>query len=239
MNKYSIIIPCYNECSRGNLFYNIREVLHNASFYFKDFEIIIVDDCSNDNTFDNLKNEFSDEKSIRILKNNINRGKGYSIRNGIKHSDGNYIIYMDADLSVPLYYFREFRDISDDNICIIASRHLKESQIMNKDISTIRKLGTSMSILLLKYMYHLNVSDSQCGFKMFYIDDKFDADSFVTDRWLFDIELLLYLKKLGYKITEFPVIWNNNTNSTLNPSNALGTSLIEIKKINEKLREEK
>jgi len=85
----SIVIPTYNEENNiGHVLADIRE-----NFQGQDYEIIVVDDGSVDNTFEKLKAE----KNIILIRNNKNRGYGKSIKIGVERSSGEIIIMMDAD----------------------------------------------------------------------------------------------------------------------------------------------
>ena len=94
--KLSILIPCYNEVSSIDLI--INKVLKNLEFYnFSNYEIVIVDDFSNDGTKKKLE-MFSKNEKFRIILHDHNQGKGAAIRTGIKNIDGDILIIQDADL---------------------------------------------------------------------------------------------------------------------------------------------
>ena len=90
---FSIVIPLYNEAQ------NINELLREIkqqNFPYKNFEIILVDDCSIDDTIKVIK-ENNDLSNIQIIKNNENRGQSYSILKGIKKSSYDIIVTIDGD----------------------------------------------------------------------------------------------------------------------------------------------
>ena len=94
--KLSILIPCYNEVSSIDLI--INKVLKNLElFNFSNYEIVIVDDFSNDGTKKKLE-MFSRNEKFRIILHDHNQGKGAAIRTGIKNIDGDILIIQDADL---------------------------------------------------------------------------------------------------------------------------------------------
>ena len=189
----SIIIPCYNEASRLDLKGNIESVLNYLKRHdFKNYELILVDDHSVDNTLEVLK-QFNNYNTCRVYSNARNSGKGYSIRKGMFEAIYDYILYMDADLSVPLENIAVFCSMIADNTCIIASRYLPNSTIVNQRSKLRRLMSTFTRIFLIK-LCGLSVSDSQCGFKMFKFNEGMYPDSLEPSRWLFDIELLRYLK---------------------------------------------
>ena len=90
----SIIVPIYNE---GNI---IKSNIKKISNFFKknyDYEIILIDDGSKDNTLEVLNSIKGDR--VKVLFNQTNKGKGYSIKKGIEHSKGKIILTTDADMS--------------------------------------------------------------------------------------------------------------------------------------------
>ena len=90
--KVSIIVPCYNELN------TIEEIVLRILKYVKyDKEIIIVDDGSSDGTEDIIRNKLSTQVS-KLIQNDKNYGKGYSVRKGIQAATGDIIVIQDADL---------------------------------------------------------------------------------------------------------------------------------------------
>ncbi|MDL1965810.1 MAG: glycosyltransferase, partial [Candidatus Desulfofervidus auxilii] len=124
----SVIIPAYNEEARiKNTLEKIHSYLKNQDYTY---EIIIVNDGSTDNTWA-LVNEIAQKiKEVRILKNEKNRGKGFTIKKGFLNAKGKYLLFTDADLSTPIEeveklisWLKKGYDIA------IGSRALKESHI--------------------------------------------------------------------------------------------------------------
>ena len=235
MCKYSVIIPCYNENSRGILIPNVNNVKSYCDYFIKDYEILVIDDGSTDNSYDILLSAYKYYNNIKIYKLDENKGKGYSLRYGISKVSGEYIIYMDADLSTPLYYLRSILELIDENTCVIATRYAKESDITSKT-SLIRKFISFCARHLINFETGLCLTDTQCGFKMFHKNKEFDISKLEVDTWLFDVELLLYLKSLNYEIKELPIIWNNMEDSRVKPISATINSMKELNFISNKYK---
>src|SRR5579883_2230094 len=98
--KYSIVIPAYNEAER------ITRTLETLVAYIAeqswDAEIIVVNDGSRDKTVQTVQSFAQIHPSIRLLENPGNRGKGYSVRHGMLHASGDIVFFTDADLSSPI-----------------------------------------------------------------------------------------------------------------------------------------
>ena len=91
--KISIIIPCYNE---EKTLYEIYQKVNNFDNFEK--EIIIIDDCSKDNTQKVISKIKDENPLVKTEKHENNLGKGGGIRTGLKHATGNIVLIQDADL---------------------------------------------------------------------------------------------------------------------------------------------
>lgn len=226
--KLSVVIPCYNEASRGNFKKRIEDVLK----YLKEcesissFEVICVNDGSTDDTLNILQN-FGN--SIILISHN-NRGKGYSLKRGFEICTGELCLMMDADLSVPLEYIEQFYlELKENkNLALIGSRRCDGAQVLNEQSSVRRGIG-KISRFITQKILGLDIIDTQCGFKM--TRSKYVKEilgNIHSNRWLFDIELLIYLQSKNIKLIEIPVSWGTELESTLRSFNAVITSAWEI-----------
>lgn len=226
--KLSVVIPCYNEASRGNFKKRIEDVLK----YLKEcesissFEVICVNDGSTDDTLNILQN-FGN--SIILISHN-NRGKGYSLKRGFEICTGELCLMMDADLSVPLEYIEQFYlELRENkNLALTGSRRCDGAQIL-KEQGTIRRGIGKISRFITQKILGLDIIDTQCGFKM--TRSKYVKEilgNIHSNRWLFDIELLVYLQNKNIKLVEVPVSWGTELESTLRSFNAVITSAWEI-----------
>ena len=96
---FSVVIPAYNEQSV------IRDSVTRVAKYLEklgDAELLVVDDGSRDQTREIVRELCGRFPCVRLLQNDRNRGKGYSIRHGILESRGDYVLYTDADLVYPI-----------------------------------------------------------------------------------------------------------------------------------------
>ena len=116
--KITVVIPAYNEARKVEPTINeVKEFLVENGY---SFEIIIVDDGSDDNTLNIVKRykAINSMENIIILENNPNRGKGYAVRRGIMEANGDYVLFMDADNATRIFemekmlpYFENIYDV--------------------------------------------------------------------------------------------------------------------------------
>lgn len=210
--KYSVIVPAYNEEKR------IIETLQKAQDFFDKkgdvYEVIVVNDGSSDKTVEVVKN-FSN--NIQVIQNPQNMGKWYSIKNGVFHASGEYILFIDADNSTPIENFTKLEKHIDKYDVIIGSRHMKESEIGKKQPWYRRMVGR-LGNKLINLVLIKGIKDTQCGFKLFKYNSAINIFPFQKiNRFGFDMELLFISKIKGYTIKEVPVSWFNDEGSRLHP----------------------
>jgi len=159
--KLSIIIPCYNEQS------TIKEIIYKIKNQSKiDKEIIVVDDYSQDKTRDILQQDLKDIIH-KVVLNDQNYGKGYSIRKGIEHSTGDYILIQDADLEYnPSDYNKLLNPIINNMADVVyGSRFLGNNE--RRVLYFWHTLGNKFLTLLSNMFSNLNLTDMEVGYKVF------------------------------------------------------------------------
>jgi dolichyl-phosphate beta-glucosyltransferase len=210
----SIIVPCYNESDK--LEKNIRKIIDfiNNQTKIINYEVIIVNDGSEDSSEDKIQ-ELSDKfANIKGINYKPNAGKGKAVKEGIKCSLGEWIVFMDADLSTDLSAINKSISLIDsNNLVVIGSRKHKDTNMI-KSQKFIRKFIGYTCSFLTNIIIPLNIKDTQCGFKMFNGDLARKAIQKQTlNGFAFDVELLYICKLNGCKIKEFGVIWENDEDS--------------------------
>jgi dolichyl-phosphate beta-glucosyltransferase len=208
----SVVIPAYNESKV------ISETLNKLTDYFDNkpylFEFIIVNDCSTDQTAELVRNLSVAKPYIRLINNESNQGKGFSVKKGVLAARGNYILFKDADLSTPLIEVEKMLLLLADGYdLVIGSRALAGSKLILKQHWLRQLMGKTFNIFV-KLLVFNGINDTQCGFKCF----KKEAAQRIFSlqrlrRFCFDVEILYIAKKLGFKIKEVPVSWSNRSDS--------------------------
>lgn len=212
--KLSLIIPVYNESKRINK--GLTQALNYLKSQPYSWELIVVDDGSTDHSTSEVAKNISDgsrldSSEVKLIRTARNFGKGHAIRLGVEASRADYIVFSDIDFSVPPDFITLFLVELKSTDIVIGSRRLSQSQVVKRQNFFRESLGhgfTKLSNLVLG----LNHSDLTCGLKGFRSKVAHDLFSRQTlNRWAFDAEILYLANKLGYQVTELPIVWNNHS----------------------------
>jgi len=183
-----------------------------------DAEVIVVNDGSRDNTAEIVLHSMAKDPIVKLLENPGNRGKGFSVRNGVLNALGRIILFTDADLSAPIEEAPRLLGALDAGADIaIGSRWLRaETQTERQPLH--RQLFGRVFNLMLRVSLGLQFADTQCGFKAF---KRAAAQAIFPlqriERWGFDPEILFLARKLGFKVEEVPVLWGHSGGARINP----------------------
>jgi dolichyl-phosphate beta-glucosyltransferase len=207
ITSISFVFPLYNESKRlENLCNQITKfIFENTNL---NYEIIFVNDGSKDGTSKIIKNYKSNLNSkLKIINYKKNRGKGHAIKKGVLRSKKDWILTLDADLSVNMnqlfYWNRKYK--LKKNIAYFGSRNLKNSIVSKKFYRFI--FGYLLNLVLFKIL-NIKITDTQCGFKLY--NRKYALKIFKELKiydFSHDIEIIYLLKKYQVYIKELPVTW--------------------------------
>jgi len=206
MPRLSLIIPAYNEEQR--LVPHLAQVLDYLRREFPDFELIIVDDGSADQTAQLVQAALVAEARAQLISYQPNRGKGYAVRAGVLASQGEAVVFLDADLSTPVEEIPRALEALRTAQVVVGSRSLPTSDIRVRP-PLYRRLATAIFDMVKHLMVGLwNLSDTQCGFKAFRgsVARQLFAQGKI-DRFMFDVEILYLAERAGLRIREIPVQW--------------------------------
>lgn len=209
----SIIIPAYNEAPRiGRSLDALLQFLNSSTYRA---EVIVVDDGSKDATAQAVNARVADYRvaghELRIVTNTPNRGKGFSVRRGVREATGDLILFTDADLSSPIAEAPKLIDpiVAGRADVAFGSRALNR-ELIGVHQPRMRELGGIVFNFCMKMITGLPFKDTQCGFKAF---RRAAAQSVFArqrvDRFGFDPEVLYLARKQGYRLLEVPVVWNH------------------------------
>jgi glycosyltransferase involved in cell wall biosynthesis len=231
METYSFILPAYNESERlASSLPKVQEYVRQRRL---DAEIIVVNDGSKDDTADIVRKFAALDDCVRLLENPGNRGKGYSVRNGMLHARGDVILFSDTDLSSPIYEADKlFAAIRNGADVAIGSRWLQR-ELQTERQPLMRQLYGRLFNLGLRIVLGLDFKDTQCGFKAF----SREAAHVIfprqhIERWGFDPEILFLAKKFKLKTAEVPVEWAHDHRSKISPLRdglRMGSEVLQVR----------
>ena len=193
MATYSLILPAFNE--RARLAPTLDTVLSYVSQQHWKAEIIVVDDGSTDRTADIVREYTRRNPIVRLVQNPGNRGKGYSVRNGMLNAHGDVLLFSDADLSSPISEAPKLLSAIENGADLAIGSRWLDSEVQTQRQSLLRQLFGRIYNLLLRVILGLDYRDTQCGFKAFTHQAArliFAAQK--IERWGFDPELLFLAK---------------------------------------------
>lgn len=213
--KLSIIIPAYKEEVR------IHKSLDAIGKYQEshDFpvETIVVLDGTPDNTLEAVEKYKEKLKNLEIIDRKENKGKGYTVKEGMLAAKGEYMLFTDADNATPIEQVDKLLEHIENYEIVIGSRYTKGGKLAIPQ-GPIRKIGGRVLNLIIQSLAVPGVSDTQCGFKLFQKEaGKKIFEKMTFDRFSFDIEILAIGKKMGFKIKEVGITWFNDPHSTVSP----------------------
>jgi dolichyl-phosphate beta-glucosyltransferase len=211
---YSIVIPAYNEEPR--LAATLDSVLAYVHAQTWDAEVLVVNDGSRDRTLEIVQTFAAKDPVLRLVQNPGNRGKGFSVRNGMLHARGRIVLFTDADLSSPIEEAPKLFNALDEGADIaIGSRWLRSETQTHRQPLHRQLFGRIFNVLL---RLTLGLADTQCGFKAFKrpaVDAIFPLQK--IERWGFDPEILFLARKFKFKVKEIPVAWGHSGDTRINP----------------------
>ncbi len=213
---YSVIIPAFNESNR--LRPTLDEILRYAREHEWEAEILVVDDGSGDDTPEIVREYGRAHPQVQLIRNPGNRGKGFSVRNGMLQARGEICLFTDADLSSPISEAEKLFEVLRQGADIaIGSRWLR-AELQTERQPLYRQAFGRIFNLLLRLVLGLHFQDTQCGFKAF----RREAAQRIfplqrIERWGFDPEILFLARQAGLRTVEVPVIWAHSEGTRLHP----------------------
>jgi glycosyltransferase involved in cell wall biosynthesis len=162
--QISIIVPCYNEAPL--IYDTLCAIVSHMGKHHPNYEIIVVDDGSTDNSKEEILRFIGRKKNVRLYEHKLNQGKGSAILTGLCHAEGELILTMDADLSTSIEELEKLLPHIAKYDFVVGSRYLPDLKIIRRQ-SPLRILYSRAFNILVRLMFQIDVKDSQNGFKLY------------------------------------------------------------------------
>ncbi len=221
----SIVIPVLNEEDE------IPVILAAAVAFLEerggDWEIVVVDNASTDRTLERAA-PFVDGQRVRLLENDSNRGKGFSIRRGMLEARGDLRLMCDADCVASLRSLPSMELLAGEAHVVVGSRLSAGARVTRRQPLRRRVVGVGFIALTRALMGKLP-KDVYCGFKLWTAGCAEDVFEHVQlDGWVFDAEALAMARRMGYTVIETGIEWSNRPDSRLSIRDSLLPVLGEL-----------
>lgn len=236
----SIVIPTLNEEHKI-----ARDVEENARFLAENSisgEIIIVDDGSSDNTASIARNvKVPPGIGLKVIHHERNHGKGCAIRTGMKETSGDFAMFADSGLCIPLNSIKTGMNLMRSGTCDIAQASRRHPRsVIRQGMNLKRRITSFLFRTIIPRIMGIRtpLTDTQCGFKMYrgsIARELYPACK--TDGFMFDIEIILRAERKGYVIAEFPIEWTADPDTRIRIGRVAGRMIAELWAIKSYLKE--
>lgn len=214
----SIVIPVYEESAKIGL--DVRQAADFLAGRRMTGQIIVVDDGSGDGTAEVARKALPQPPegvSFEVIRHAQNRGKGFAVRTGMQHAQGDFVMFADSGSCVPYEETLRGLELIRSGQCEIAhgSRKMTGCQISHGQPFHRRVCGNFFRWFVKRMMgIPMELTDTQCGFKIYRGDvGRSLYGRAVSDGSVFDIEVIIRARKAGYRIREFPLRWTCDPDS--------------------------
>jgi len=231
----SVVIPAYNEQLALPL--TVAAVRDHLDARGETYEVIVVDNASEDATVAVLE-PLLDGERVRLVRNDRNRGKGYSVRRGMLAARGDLVLHCDADCAASLESLPRMREAIAEADMVAGSRLAPGARLDRRQPFRRRVVGRSF-VLLCRALLREPTTDLFCGFKLFRADAARDVFSRSTlEGWTYDAEVLALARALGYRVREVGVVWSDRDGSRLSMARVLVPVVRELLQARRHVRRE-
>lgn len=210
----SLVIPAHNEQARlaSTLDLYVRALYRS---FGESFEVIVVANGCSDRTAEVARNWDPTSGKVVVVDIPEAIGKGGAVIEGFQQAKGERVIFADADAATRPESLIELLEHLDHHDVVIGSRRLPNSVITGKQ-PLLRRLFGHAFVTVVRLSFGLPFQDTQCGAKAFRTQAAKELSLVVTERrWVFDVDLLLAARAMGFDIIEHPVVWHDQAGSQL------------------------
>jgi dolichyl-phosphate beta-glucosyltransferase len=203
------VVPAFNESGRVGP--TLTRLLADLERRVESSQVVLVDDGSTDGTADRVERELGGR--VDVVRCPVNRGKGAALRRGVEAARHPWVLFVDADLGVPIEELEHFLPRTDEAPILIGSKRVRGAD--NRQPAWRRFLG-GLGQLLIRWFAVSGFRDTQCGFKLLRTDVARELlGAGRIDGFGYDFELLWLARRLGYAVLELPVRVEDSGSGTI------------------------
>jgi len=197
--ELTILVPAFNESRRIGS--TLERLLAWGAEQLDNFEVLVVDDGSDDGTAEVIRSRFADR--VRVIQHARRSGKGAAIRTGVREARMPWVLFADADLSIPIEEFEKLWARAHESEIVIGSKRAPGGELRYPPLRKfLGGIGQSLIALFVVSGFH----DTQCGFKLYRADVA--RELFAHQRlegFGFDFEVLMLARRMGHAVVEVPI----------------------------------
>lgn len=192
VNEISVVIPAYNEAE--NIDEVVKQIFNTLEHLFPKYELIVVDDGSNDGTYEIVNKLSSSFHNLKCIRFEDNRGYGAALREGFREAAFRYVFYTDSDGQFDIREIEKIMPIMDNCDMVAGFRLTREDNLF-------RRLSSAIYNQFVSFYLGIYFMDVNCSFKLFK-REILDRVRLESNGFSIDAELLWKTKKAGYRICE-------------------------------------
>ena len=231
----SIVIPAWNEAGRLPAY--LGEVVPYLESTSVRYEVVVVDDGSDDGLADAILPWLYPCGPLHLLRHASNQGKGAAVATGVRITTGELVLFADADGATPIAEERRLRTAINDGADVAIGTRRIAGTNSRSTRRPLRRMTGAIFPAIVRLWLDMPYRDTQCGFKMFRRPVAERLFSLMREqRYLFDIELLWWARKLGYCVAEVPVTWSEQPRGQLRVFRDGLSMLVGLERLRRRLR---
>lgn len=235
----AVVIPAYNEAGRIGATLEAIGAAKLATCRIG--RIVVVDDGSTDDTCEVVRGFVGDDVDVQLIELGVNRGKGAAVKAGMlavgECEDVDAILMSDADLATPIGEVDKLTGgLTEGCDVVIGSRDV-EGSVLDPPRSCLRRVLAWGYRVLRRQLMLGGINDTQCGFKLFSMEaGRRIFEAMETEGFAFDCEVLGLAQKMGYRMKEVGVVWNEKGESKVRPMRDVVGMFVQLMKIRRRLK---
>jgi dolichyl-phosphate beta-glucosyltransferase len=222
----SVVVPAYNEAA--GIVATLEQIARHLDAEGRDWELLVIDNASTDGTPERIEAQLVDPR-VRLLRNDSNRGKGYSVRRGMLAARGQLRLHCDADCAASLASLPAMFAAIEAGADVVAGSRLAPGANVGRRQPLRRRIVGRSFVDLCRLVLREPTRDLFCGFKLWRAPAAEAAYGRTRlDGWTFDAETLAMARALGFDVREQGVVWSDRPGSRLSMARVLVPVVVEL-----------